>query len=67
MPIPDDRQLEEYDDEAVESSTLPDMLDDEEVDELEFETADADTSDELLGAEDSSANDEGFGFGDPAD
>jgi hypothetical protein len=67
MPIPDDRPLDEYDEEAVESSTLPDMLDEGE-DELEFETADADTSDELLGAtEDSDSNDEGFGFGDPAD
>lgn len=65
MPIPDDRPLEEYDDEAVDSSTLPDMLDEEE--ELEFETADADTSDELLGSDDSESNDEGFGFGDPAD
>ena len=70
MPIPDERlpQVDETDEEAVESAAVPEMLDEDE--ELEFETSDADTAD------DDSIDDEdeigepdtaGFGYGDPAE
>lgn len=68
MPIPDERlpQLDESDEEPVESSS-PDMLD--ETDELEFESAEVDdTDDETLDNETIPEPDTaGFGFGDPAE
>ncbi|HEX6314772.1 MAG TPA: hypothetical protein VFZ73_07930 [Gemmatimonadaceae bacterium] len=66
MPIPDDRLVDENDEDAVESTALPDGLD--EADELEFESADADNAedDSILDPEEADA-DTGFGFGDPAD
>ena len=67
MPIPDERlpDFHEADEDAVDSSALPDMLDEE--DELEFESADADeASDEILEPDD--AEDIAtFGYGDPVE
>ena len=70
MPIPDERlpQADELiDEESMESAALDPMSDSEE-DELEFESADADTTDELLEHDDAVERDTAsFGFGDPAD
>jgi len=70
MPIPDERlpEVDETDDEAVESAAAPEMLDEE--DELEFESADADTvgEDEFIEPDETGEPDTaGFGYGDPAD
>jgi hypothetical protein len=69
MPIPDERlpQIDEPDEDAVESPALPGMLDEE--DELEFEAADADNADDaILDPDETSEPDTaGFGFGDPVD
>lgn len=67
MPIPEDRLPQLDDEEAVDSAALPEMLDDE--DELEFESAEADTADdEIIQNEETEGPDTAsFGFGDPAD
>ncbi len=70
MPIPDERfpQADELiDEESMDSGTQEPMVDAEE-DELEFETADVDTNDELVENDDAVERDTAsFGFGDPAD
>jgi hypothetical protein len=69
MPIPDERlpQLDESDEEAMENPSVPGMRD--ETDELEFESAEVDdTDDEMLDDEAIVEPDTaGFGFGDPAE
>jgi len=72
MPIPDDRLPQLDDEEAVESAALPEMLDEE--DELEFESAEVDTTetdtadDEIIESDEAAEPDTAsFGFGDPAD
>ena len=70
MPIPEERlpQADEsYEDRAVESASYGESLSENE--ELEFESADADTSDdEPVDSDETSEPDTGgFGFGDPAD
>lgn len=67
MPIPDER-LPQVDDSEDALDSAPEMLD-EENDELEFETADADTADDQLvdPEEESEPDTAGFGYGDPAD
>ena len=69
MPIPDERfpQVDESDEDAVESTERAEMLDQE--DELEFETADADNADDVILEPDEAgeADTAGFGYGDPAD
>ena len=63
MPIPDERLPEFDESDDVEIGADRDMLDEQ--DELEFESADADTSDdEMLHQAEADA---GFGYGDPAD
>lgn len=64
MPIPDERLPEFDESDDVESAGLPEMLDED--DELEFESADADTADDDM-LEPDEVSDAGFGFGDPAD
>jgi hypothetical protein len=69
MPIPDERfpQVEEYDEDAVENTERAEMLD--ENDELEFESADADTADDVILDQDEAGETDtaGFGYGDPSD
>ena len=68
MPIPDERfPLDESDEDAVEQNERAEMLD--ENDELEFESADADTADDVILDDDESAEADtaGFGYGDPAE
>jgi hypothetical protein len=66
MPIPDER-LPQVDDSEDALDSAPEMLD-EENDELEFETADADSADDqLVDPEESEPDTAGFGYGDPAD
>lgn len=67
MPIPDDRLPRVDDEEAVESATPPAMYDEE--DELEFESAEADTADDEVFENDEAEEPDtaSFGFGDPAD
>ena len=69
MPIPDERfpQVDESDEDAVESTERAEMLDQE--DELEFESADADDADDVILEPDEAAEPDtaGFGYGDPAD
>jgi hypothetical protein len=67
MPIPDDRLPQLDDEEAAESAALPEMLDEE--DELEFESAEADSAnDEVIETDETEEPDTAsFGFGDPAD
>ena len=66
MPIPDERLPQLDDEEAVEPAA-PEMLDEE--DELEFESAEADTVDDEIIENDSAEEPDtaSFGFGDPAD
>ncbi len=68
MPIPDERfpRVDETDEDAVENEG-GEMLD--ENDELEFESSDADTADDvILEADDAGDPDTaGFGYGDPQD
>ena len=68
MPIPDERfpQDDESYEDGVES-TESDMLD--ENDELEFESSDADTADDVILESDEAGEPDtaGFGYGDPAD
>ena len=65
MPIPDERfPLDESDEDAVEQNERAEMLD-----ELEFESADADTADDVI-LDDGEAGERdtaGFGYGDPAE
>ena len=67
MPIPDER-LPDLDDAEVDAlDSNPEMLDDQ--DELEFETADADSvddEDEIL-EPDEEEDTASFGYGDPAE
>jgi hypothetical protein len=63
MPIPDERLPEFDESDEVESAADREMLDAE--DELEFESAEADTADDAM--LDQEEADAGFGFGDPAD
>jgi hypothetical protein len=68
MPIPDERfPLVESDEDAVEQNERTEMLD--ENDELEFESADADTADDVILDDDQTAEPDtaGFGYGDPAE
>ena len=67
MPIPDDRlpDLDEADEDAVNSSALPEMLDEE--DELEFESADADEATDDILEPDESEDTASFGYGDPVE
>lgn len=67
MPIPDERLPQLDDEEAVEPAANPGMLDEE--DELEFESAEADTADDEIIERDEAAEPDtaSFGFGDPAD
>lgn len=68
MPIPDERfPLDESDEDAVEQNERTDMLD--ENDELEFESADADTADDVILDDDLAGQPDtaGFGYGDPAE
>jgi hypothetical protein len=67
MPIPDERLPQLDDEEAVESAARPEMLDEE--DELEFESAEADTADDEVIQDDEAGEPDtaSFGFGDPAD
>ena len=68
MPIPDERfPLDESDEDAVEQNEGTEMLD--ENDELEFESADADTADDVILDDDEAAEPDtaGFGYGDPAE
>jgi hypothetical protein len=70
MPIPDERLPEGdelIDEESMDAAGL-DPISDSEEDELEFESADVDTTDELLEHDDAVERDTAsFGFGDPAD
>ena len=67
MPIPDERFPLDEDEDAVEQNERAEMLD--ENDELEFESSDADTADDVILDEDESAEQDtaGFGYGDPSD
>jgi len=67
MPIPDDRfPVDESDEDAVEPTERPEMLDEN---ELEFESADADTADDVILDDDEAGERDtaGFGYGDPAE
>ena len=70
MPIPDERfPLDESDEDAVEQNEGAEMLDEND-DELEFESADADTADDVILDDDDEAREPdtaGFGYGDPAE
>ena len=68
MPIPEERlpQVDETDEDAVETSERAEMLDED--DDLEFESADADNADDVILEPDEAEPDTaGFGYGDPAD
>ena len=69
MPIPEERlpQVDETDEDAVETSERAEMLDED--DDLEFESADADNADDLILEPDEAGEPDtaGFGYGDPAD
>ena len=68
MPIPDERfPLDDSDEDAVEQNERAEMLD--ENDELEFESADADTADDVILDDDEALEQDtaGFGYGDPAE
>jgi hypothetical protein len=72
MPIPDERlpQADELIDESSNSmdSARQQPMVEEDADELEFETADVDTNEELIENDDAVDRDTAsFGFGDPAD
>ena len=62
MPIPDERLPQVDDSEDAIESDAPDMLD-EENDELEFESADADTADDELVDPDENNEPDTVGFG----
>lgn len=66
MPIPDERlpDFDEADEDAVNSSADPEMLDED--DELEFESADADEASEIL-EPDEAEDTASFGYGDPVE
>lgn len=70
MPIPDERlpQADELiDDDSMDPAIQDPMVEGEE-DELEFESADVDTNEELIENDDAVERDTAsFGFGDPAD
>jgi hypothetical protein len=69
MPIPDERfPLDESDEDSVEQNERSEMLD--ENDELEFESSDADTADDVILDDDDAgepSDTAGFGYGDPAE
>ena len=69
MPIPDERfpRVDDSDEDAVESTESGDMLD--ENDELEFESSDADTADDVILESDEAGEPDtaSFGYGDPSD
>ena len=67
MPIPDERFPLDEDEDAVEQDERAEMLD--ENDELEFESSDADTADDVILDDDASepSDTAGFGYGDPAE
>ena len=67
MPIPDERlpDFDEADEDAVNSSALPEMLDEE--DELEFESADADEANDEILEPDEAEDTASFGYGDPVE
>jgi hypothetical protein len=68
MPIPDERlpDIEDAEEgDAMSSSAPAEMLDEQ--DELEFESSDADESDDAMLEPDEEEDNAGFGFGDPAD
>ena len=70
MPIPDERLPEgdEMIDEDTMESAAQQPIGESEEDELAFETADADSNDELIENDDAVERDTAsFGFGDPAD
>ena len=70
MPIPDERLPEgdEMIDEDTMVSAAQQPIGESEEYELEFETADADSNDELIENDDAVERDTAsFGFGDPAD
>ena len=66
MPIPDERlpDFDEADEDAVNSSADPEMLDED--DELEFESADADEASVIL-EPDEAEDTASFGYGDPVE
>jgi hypothetical protein len=72
MPIPDERlphgdELSDDDSNPLETAA-PEPLNDREEEELEFETADADTNDDFLDNDEPVDRDTAtFGYGDPAD
>jgi hypothetical protein len=66
MPIPDERlpDIEDAEEEDAMSASAPaEMLDEQ--DELEFESSDADESDDAMLEPDEEEDNAGFGFGDP--
>ena len=67
MPIPDERFPLDEDEDAVEQNERAEMLD--ENDELEFESSDADTADDVILDDDEAepSDTAGFGYGDPAE
>ena len=69
MPIPDERfpRDDNSDEDAVEPTDRAEQLD--ERDELEFESSDADTADDVILEPDEAGERDtaGFGFGDPSD
>lgn len=67
MPIPDERFPLDEDEDAVEQNERAEMLD--ENDELEFESSDADTADDVILDDDAGepSDTAGFGYGDPAE
>lgn len=67
MPIPDERlpDYQDDDEDAADSASLPETLDED--DELEFESADADSADDAILEPEEAEDSASFGFGDPAD
>ena len=67
MPIPDERFPLDEDEDAVEQNERTEMLD--ENDELEFESSDADTADDVILDDDVAepSDTAGFGYGDPVE